>query len=232
MAHLIRTWNVFHGNAVPVRRHSHLAAAVRLAVEDAPAVVCLQELPVWSLPRLAAWSGYRSFPAVARGGVRPSGVSGWLTRRWQGVMRSAIAGQANAILVRPDLGALPAGTVQVSEGRRERRIVHAVRVEDVGLVATTHLTQRDHDAATAELRRVVGFLDGRAAAGEALVIAGDLNLVRPVLEGWSAPAEPPAIDHVLVRGRAAGLPFAWPVARRMHNGLVLSDHPPVELILA
>lgn len=229
MTHLIRTWNVFHGNAHPPRRRSYLRPAIGLAVADEPAVVCLQEVPVWALPHLAAWTGYRCFPAVARRGVPPSQVSGWVTRRWQGLLRSAIAGQANAILVRGDLHALPLGAVQVSEGRRERRVAQLVRVAEIGLVANTHLTQRDLDASAAELGRVIAFAEARAEPGETVIVAGDLNHLPGRRTGWSAAAE--GLDHVLVHGAPSTPPVAWPVERRMHNGLVLSDHPPVEISL-
>ena len=65
---LVRTWNLFHGNTKPPSRRAFLEAAVRLAVADAPDVVCLQELPAWSLPKLAAWSGY----SVDAGARRPA----------------------------------------------------------------------------------------------------------------------------------------------------------------
>jgi endonuclease/exonuclease/phosphatase family metal-dependent hydrolase len=229
VAHLIRTWNVFHGNASPPRRRSYLRPAISLAIEGEPAVVCLQELPVWSLARLAAWSGYQVFGAVARRGAPPAEVSGWITRQWQGVIRSAIAGQANAILVRPDLHALPIGSVQVSDGPRERRVVQLARIAEIGLVANTHLTQRDRDATSAEIRRMRGYAEGHAEPGEAIVLAGDLNVPAPIVEGYSAAA--PGLDQVLVCGAAVSAPVVWPTARRMHNGLVLSDHAPVEVCL-
>lgn len=230
MSHLIRTWNVFHGNASPPRRHSYLVPALGLCVVDDPAVVCLQELPVWSLARIEAWTGYRCFAAVARPGVRPRRLSGWVTRRWQGVIRSAVSGQANAILVRRDLAAGALGVVQVSEGRRERRVAHAVRVAGIGVVANAHLTQRDLAAGAAELRRVIAFAEAQATRDELIVVAGDLNHMPSPGPGWSTPAD--GLDHVLVRGGPSVTPpFTWPVERRMHNGLVLSDHPPVEICL-
>ena len=74
---LIRTWNVFHGNAVPPERRAFLAEMVRLASADDPDVLCLQELPAWALPRLGDWSvslrpGVLAFPrrGVAHGQVR------------------------------------------------------------------------------------------------------------------------------------------------------------------
>ena len=61
------------------------------------------------------------------------------------------------------------------------------------------------------------------------MLAGDFNLRAehlPELEGWSARG--PGIDHVLVRGLGASPVLVWPRERRLHNGLVLSDHAPVE----
>ncbi len=49
---LIRSWNLFHGNTTPPGRHAYLEEMVHLVTVDGPDVVCLQELPVWSLRRL------------------------------------------------------------------------------------------------------------------------------------------------------------------------------------
>src|SRR5205814_7724800 len=46
---LIRSWNVYHGRSHPPGRRAYLEAAVRLATADRPDVLCLQELPLWSL---------------------------------------------------------------------------------------------------------------------------------------------------------------------------------------
>ncbi len=61
------------------------------------------------------------------------------------------------------------------------------------------------------------------------VLAGDFNLRAEYLdelEGWSARG--PGIDHVLVRGLSASPLLVWPQERRLQNGVVLSDHAPVE----
>ena len=52
---LVRTWNVFHGNANPAERRGFLEEMVRLASADGSDVLCLQELPVWALSRLDEW---------------------------------------------------------------------------------------------------------------------------------------------------------------------------------
>ncbi len=49
---IVRSWNLFHGNADPPRRRGYLREMVRRASADEPGVLCLQELPVWALPRL------------------------------------------------------------------------------------------------------------------------------------------------------------------------------------
>ena len=84
--------------------------AVELAVSDDPDVVCLQELPAWSLSRLAAWTaGYAVAPALAAPptlGPLPSTaeIGRVLTSLNAGLLRSAVSGQGNAILVNPGPG--------------------------------------------------------------------------------------------------------------------------------
>jgi len=62
---VVRTWNLFHGNAVPPGRRAYLEEMVRLVTGDDPDVVCLQEVPVWALRRLEGWSDMAAFGAVA-----------------------------------------------------------------------------------------------------------------------------------------------------------------------
>ena len=57
---LARTWNLFHGNAVPPERRAFLREMIELATGDEPDVVCLQELPVWAVARLEGWSGMQA----------------------------------------------------------------------------------------------------------------------------------------------------------------------------
>ena len=81
---------------------------MRLAVADAPDVVCLQELPAWSLPKLAAWSGYSVVPALADPpslGPLPSTprIGRAVTSLHPGFLRSAFSGQGNAVLAAPGL---------------------------------------------------------------------------------------------------------------------------------
>jgi endonuclease/exonuclease/phosphatase family metal-dependent hydrolase len=227
MAILVRSWNVFHGNTLPPTRRSHLREMIELAASGSPDVVCLQEIPVWAVPRLAEWSRMRAFAAVARRGMRPSGLAGWITRLDNGLLRSAIAGQANVVLVARGHDAADLGHLRISERGREPRVCHAVRIgRDV--VANLHAST-DPPAAAAEIARAQAFAEGLAETREAVVLAGDFNLVAHGIDGYSAPG--PGIDHVLVRGAAASQLTVWPDARRVQNGRVLSDHAPVELVI-
>ena len=125
MALLVRTWNLFHGNAVPPERDAFLEEMVGLAVADAPDVVLLQEVPAWALERLDDWSGMAAVGEVA---ARPSlgplpstaAVGRALTSLHHGLFRAAFAGQANAILVRAPLRVLDREAI-VLNARRFRR---------------------------------------------------------------------------------------------------------------
>ena len=227
MALLVRSWNLFHGNTLPPTRHSCLREMVELAVADAPDIVCLQEVPVWAVPRLAEWSGLHAFPAVARRGLRPAALAGWITRLDNGLLRSAITGQANAILVAAAHETTDLGHVQISHRGRERRVCQAVRV--AGIVVANMHASTDPPAAVEEVERARVFAESLASPGEAVVLAGDFNLVEHRLEGYSPPG--PGIDHVLIRGESSALLTVWSVERRVQNGRVLSDHAPVELVV-
>ncbi len=230
---LIRTWNVFHGNADPPRRAGFLRRMIELATADGPDVLCLQELPVWSLPRIDDWSGMRRFDAITRPPLWPGPVSTWVTRAHQGFFRSGLAGQANAILVAPRHPVTGAGSFRISEDGRERRLVHAVRIAGArGVIVANLHASNDFirpDVPRAEAARAAAFAAGVAGPGDAIVIAGDFNVGDPALDGFSSPGA--GIDHVLARGGRAGPIVTWSRERRMQNGLVLSDHPLVEALV-
>src|SRR6266516_2251480 len=163
---------------------------VRLASGDGPAALCLQELPVWSLPKLEEWSGMRAFGAVAARPLLGSArLGGAFTELNHGLLRSALTGQANAIL-----------------------LCHAVRAETNGRVVTvanTHCSSvPDRRCQNAELLRAAVFADAFAEPDDTLVLAGDFNTVigeSTTLEQLARPdwgfSEPiPGLDQVLVRG--------------------------------
>jgi endonuclease/exonuclease/phosphatase family metal-dependent hydrolase len=203
---LIRTWNVFHGNTWPARRRSLLPEAVHLAVDGRPDVVCLQELPAWSLPRLEEWTGYAAAPALAEPpglGPLPSTaeLGRALTALDAGLLRSAFSGQGNAILVAPGLRireqyacTLNPRSFRREQARRrglgplarlawgkERRVCQAVRMRNGDrslLVANLHATSYppDERPADAELARAFAFVADLARPGEPVAVAGDFNL--------------------------------------------------------
>ena len=203
---LIRTWNVFHGNTSPPHRRAFPDDAVRLAVQDDPDIVCLQELPAWSLPRLAAWSGYDALPVLAQPptlGPLPStaAIGRALTSLHPGHLRSAFAGQGNAILVssrlairdrhvctlnprcfrRAQIEWLGLGPLAQLAWAKERRVCQAVRLWDGSrsiLVANLHATSYppEQRLADAELLRAFRYVDGLAQPGEPVAVAGDFNI--------------------------------------------------------
>lgn len=231
---LIRTWNLFHGNAVPPERRAFLEQMVRLATADEPDVLCLQEVPGWALAQLGTWSGMTSIGALA---ARPRLLSAQLGRVitdvHHGLFRSAFTGQANAVLVRRSFRVREESSLRISRsGEGERRVCQAVRLAEVGLVGNFHVTIAYADE---QFGRVVEFLDALAQPDEPVILCGDAN-VRPGEAstygelgrlGFSEPA--PGIDQILVRGLPSTTPLAWPEERRRSGGRLLSDHAPVEL---
>jgi endonuclease/exonuclease/phosphatase family metal-dependent hydrolase len=216
---LVRTWNLFHGNAQPPERRGFLREMVELVTADRPDVVCLQEVPVWALPHLSRWSAMQIVTAVARRPRLPV-LGRWLTELHHGRLRSALVGEAGAILL--------ARRYRAGDERRAvvghvglRRIVHGVRL-DGGLYVTNVHISGDHE----QLARVAAFVADEAR----VVVAGDLNLRGLGLPGFSPPL-PDSIDQVLVRGLPRGAPSVWPEERRRLDGRLLSDHAPVELHL-
>ena len=229
---LVRTWNVFHGNAVPPRRRGFLRELVRLVTADRPDVVCLQEVPVWALKHLEHWSGMQAVGAVAADPRLGSAVLGrWITELHHGLVRSALTGQANAILVAPRFAISQERTVVVSSAG-ERRVAQGLRLDGATFVANVHVTGGSH--ADEQFRVAADFVEGQSH--EEAVFAGDVNL-RPgegrtydiLRERRFSEPLPGSIDQILVRGLPATPPVAWPTDRRRIDGVLLSDHAPVEL---
>jgi Endonuclease/Exonuclease/phosphatase family len=152
---------------------------VRLASSDRPDILCLQELPVWALPRLPDWSGMKAFGDVAQPArfgplPIPAELGHQLSSLHNGLLRSAFSGQANAILLSPDAELLAHEQLVLNsrefrdkEARRlrlgliarlgwakERRIVQAVRARfhdgTTVLVANLHATSYPADQRLAD----------------------------------------------------------------------------------
>ena len=127
---------------------------------------------------------------------------------------------------------------------KERRVCQAVRLElpdgRHALFANFHASSSpDGRVPDAEVRRAACFADALADPDDVLVLAGDLNVESGQSEtlaelcgpewGFSDPG--PGIDHILVRGAASRPVTVWPADRRSVDGVILSDHAPVELTI-
>ncbi|MDX6511239.1 MAG: hypothetical protein QOE36_743 [Gaiellaceae bacterium] len=202
----MRTWNLVHGNAKPPERRDFLEEMVRLVSADHPGVVLLQEVPAWALAYLDDWSGMVAAGDVA---ARPSigpfpstaGIGHALTSIHHGALRSAFSGQANAVLVAPELlvldhehlvlnprgfrrreaRAFGLGLVARLAWAGERRVCQALRIgltdSRTLLVGNLHATSYppDERLAAAELLRAATWLDGLAREEEPTILGGDLN---------------------------------------------------------
>jgi endonuclease/exonuclease/phosphatase family metal-dependent hydrolase len=247
---LVRSWNLYHGNTVPPGRRNFLEPMVRLAAADRPEVLCLQELPAWALPLVAGWSGMTAVADLAQRpmlGPLPSGaqLGRRLTELNPGLLRSAFSGQGNALLTTLEVLGRWRTVLNPWDVRRrarvdlvtklawgkERRICQAARLRladgQTALVANLHATSGDPAVTVLEVDRAAAFAAGLAAPGEPVVLAGDFNTA-PDLVSRGFDAAGWGIDHVLVRGLPAGEQRAWPEERRRLDGILVSDHAPVE----
>jgi endonuclease/exonuclease/phosphatase family metal-dependent hydrolase len=176
-----------------------------LSIADSPDIVCLQELPVWALTELTAWTGMAAVGDVAqrpRFGVLPipADLGRALTSFNHGLLRSAFSGQANALLLGAELAVVEhrhvvlnpfrfrraqARRLELGRGARfawakERRVCQALRVArgaETLVLANVHVTgSTDKRIPDAELLRAAVFVDGMARPDEPIVLAGDFNL--------------------------------------------------------
>ncbi|MGZ6707844.1 MAG: endonuclease/exonuclease/phosphatase family protein [Solirubrobacteraceae bacterium] len=214
---LVLTWNLFHGRAVPERRHALLGAFVgRLAGWDWD-VALLQEVPPWWPPALGRAAGASARTALTSRNHLLC-ARRWVAERRPDLIRSG-GGGANAILVRG--AAIREHRVRTLRRLPERRVVHAVRLDSgtwvANLHATAHVEARAREDAELAARTVAGW-----AAGAPAVLGGDFNLRSLALPAF-APVAGHSVDHVCVRGlHAAGRP------ERPGRG-ELSDHEPLRI---
>jgi len=256
---LVRSWNLYHGNTWPAGRRSYLEEMVGLAAGSADVVLlqevpawALAHLEAWSGMRavadVAQQPRFGPLPIPAELGRR-------LTTLAHGLFRSAFAGQGNAILfvsgLRPvsrDVLVLNPPAFRREQARelgldlvarlawaKERRVCQVVRVEREGaeplVVANLHATSSpgDRRIPAAELRSAAAWVETFARTGETVILGGDFNVSGDDarLDGWSEPG--PGIDHLVVRGAVPGTPTVWADERRRRDGMLLSDHAPIEL---
>jgi endonuclease/exonuclease/phosphatase family metal-dependent hydrolase len=204
---------------------------VRRVTVDAPDVVALQEVTPWALGRLEGWSGMTAVTVVTK-----RGVLGPLARALHLLdpvhVRSGLTGQANAVLLNPrfQLAERARAVVLNPDSLLERRICQLLRI-DAGpervTVANFHATAHQTKLARREVQRVAEVL----ADERACLVCGDFNVPRGGIPGFSQPIA--GLDQILVRGLDLERPPArWPEERRRARGRLLSDHAPVEAVVA
>ena len=236
---LVRSWNLYHGRTDPVSRGLYLARMVRLVTADAPDIVALQEVPLWALGWLERWSGMAVSWAVTVPSLLVAPAARRLTELDPVRFRSMVTGQANALLTNPHFELGPQRLLLMNPGvsrwawfvRRghQQRYCQAVPVTAHGrglLVANLHATN-DARLAEGETVRATDFVRD----AERCILCGDFNVNRHAVPGFSSPIE--GIDQILVRGLELERgPEAWPAERRVIGGRLLSDHAPVEAVVA
>ena len=237
MSLLVRTWNLYHGRTYPKTGRTYLERMVRLVSLDAPDIVALQEVPLWALGRLERWSGMQPVWAVTVPNFLGP-VARFVTDLDPVRMRFTVAGQANAVLLNPHFGVGKHDAYMMNPevsrweamtGRRQRRVCQVVEVgiDDRSLVVGNLHATNNPDRAKVEVGLAAEFL--RPASG--VVLCGDFNVPRFMVPDFSPPIA--GIDQILVRGlQLERGPEPWPKERRRVNDHLLSDHAPVEAVIA
>ena len=204
---------------------------VRRVTGDAPDVVALQEVTPWALGRVEGWSGMNAVGVVTK-----RGVLGPFARTVHGLdpvhVRSGLTGQANAVLLNPHFRLAERARSVVLNPRSplERRICQLLQVEANArrfTVANFHATAHVTDLARRDVERVAELVGDEGAC----VVCGDFNVPGGALPGFSRPID--GLDQILVRGlEFERPPSTWPDERRRTGERLLSDHAPVEAVIA
>ena len=168
---LVRSWTLYHGRTHPPTSKLHLEQMVRLVTADAPDLVALQEVPLWAVRRLEAWSGMQASWAM----TMPA-LLGPLARHVTDAdpqrFRSSLTGQANALLVNPHFEPARHRRIVLNPdlSRTDRllgahsRVCHALEVDSRGgrLLAANLHASNDPDPLLVgvEIDRAASFLAG------------------------------------------------------------------------
>lgn len=213
---LVRSWNLFHGNVVPPERRGFLEEMIRFVVADEPDVVCLQELPLWSLRRLAGWSGMEVAPAPAapaRLGPLPSSaeLGRVLTELHHGLFRSTFTGQANAILVAPRLRLLAHERIVLNARRFRDAQARALRLGPVARLAwpkERRVCQAVRLGLGGGRTLVVANLHATSFAADPRLADAEVIRAATFAEAVAAPAEPLVLagDYNVRDGTSQALP--------------------------
>jgi endonuclease/exonuclease/phosphatase family metal-dependent hydrolase len=234
---LVRTWNVYHGRTYPKSGRTFLERMVRLISLDAPAAVCLQEVPIWALRKLERWSGMQPVWAITvHNFLGP--LARFITDLDPVRVRFSSAGQANVVLLNPHFEVTDhdvfvmnpeVSSWDVVLGGRQRRVCQVVRVDVDGetlVFANLHATN-NVEMAKAE----VGLATDVMSAESRVVFCGDFNVPHYAVHEFSPPIK--GIDQILLRGlEFVRPPEAWHDERRRLGAHLLSDHAPIEAEIA
>ncbi len=240
MSLLVRTWNLYHGRTYPPTRTLHLRRMVELVTGDRPDLVALQEVPLWALGRLEGWSGMAARSVVTVPAPLPGFLARVVTSADPVRLRSLVSGQANVLLSGPRLQVGTGQTLLLNPGvgrwdwltRRGPQQRYCQRqeytTEDGRTIVVAHLhASHDRETSPAEIDRAAALV----ADSEATIFIGDFNAREHPVGGYSTPI--PGVDQILARGLELDSgPSAWPKERRQVDGAVLSDHAPVEAVVA
>lgn len=219
---LILSWNLFHGRSLPPTRHALLSQFAAQLSQWQWDVALLQEAPPWWPAELARAAGAEQRRALTSRNSLPSLRRAVAERRPELIKSNG--GGCNAILARKPIA--EHATLRL-RAWPERRVAQLARLSDGLCVANFHASTR---AALAEheLRRLWRHaLDW--AAGDPLILGGDLNLRAPLAADAVAHVARCHVDHIFVRGLTP-IGQAEVLQRRVAldgRWVELSDHAPL-----
>ena len=235
---LVRTWNVYHGRTHPPTSKLYLEQMVRLVTGDAPDLVALQEVPLWAVRRLEHWSGMQASWAMTMPALLGP-LARHVTNADPERFRSSVTGQANALLVNPhfETGRHRRIVLNPELSRRDRvlgahtRVCHSLELEsgrERVLVANLHASNDpDPLLVGAEIDRAASFLAGTSPACSAGTSTSGATPSPASASRSTASTRCSCAASSSSGGRRPG-----PRRGGGRAALVLSDHAPVEAVIA
>lgn len=217
----VLTWNLFHGRAVPGARRDLQERFAAVLASWAWDVALLQEVPPWWPPALARACDADARSAPTSRNALPA-VRRRLAERWPDVMKSN-GGGANAILVRPGGGRIVDDRRLLLRRWPERRVCHAVALDDATWCANLHAQVDSPARARADAERAAAATLAWAS-GAPVLLGGDFNVGAPAAAGLRRLGGQ-GVDHVLGRGWSAAGPPEAPDRGE------LSDHAAVIVVV-
>jgi endonuclease/exonuclease/phosphatase family metal-dependent hydrolase len=221
---LILSWNLFHGRSLPPTRHALLGHFAAKLAEWRWDVALLQEAPPRWPAELARAAGAEQRNAMTSRNSLPA-LRRAIAERDPELIKSN-GGGCNAILARTPIAEHAALRLRAWP---ERRVAQLARLRDGPCVVNFHASTRAA-LAEQELRRLWRrALDW--AAGDALILGGDLNLRAPHAPDVAVHVARCNVDHIFARGLAP-IGQAEALQRRVAldgRCVELSDHAPLRV---